>query len=439
MKRTILNFKDFLLLEQSKYSNSVPYGKLFEANEAEYVIPEMAIWIEQRLSQRLDSDKNISPEDKQKINTYFNIDIKRKLIDSIKNVYIGNTKPDDSYLGFILAGVGATVITLALLKSRGKLLKPFFNTIETFIQRKIFKTTYAKSREIDRIVKFAEKQVFNPSQITAIDPLNIKSLDQYSTLTANAKEIEISEDLRLFFKSDDLKGLPDAWKNQNIYKLYSRDIIKDLTVDKSTGNLFYENVQVKLDMNGVIYHPRILQTITGIEVSTFKEFVGFLQSNIKSKIENVNNLNQVYDAVGEAVPTVTTKSNNIAASLMKITGKSILYGPLLVADISLFICAWKNISDKIFPKQNQPTPYGIYFIETLKRKFEETEDFKNLKNNIEEKVYTVKDNISQEETKYEKLPYRISYHLAFLVNEYLSLVAPATSFIATLQKNNQTA
>jgi hypothetical protein len=71
----------------------------------------------------------------------------------------------------------------------------------------------------------------------------------------------------------------------------------------------------------------------------------------------------------------------------------------------------------------------------LKRKFQETEDFKNLKSNIEEKVLVN----SVEVIKYEKLPYKISYHLAYLVNEYVSEVAPAMSFIATLQKNNQTA
>lgn len=440
MERIILNFKNFLLLEQSKDANLYSYDKLFESGTgADYVAPVMEIWIEQRLSQRLDSDKNISPEDKKKMDTYFKPDIKRKLIESIKNVYIGNTKQDDSYLGFGLTVAGAAVITLALLKSRGKLLRPFFDKIETFIQRKIFKKTYAKSREIDRILKFAEKKVFNPSHIniTAIDKSEIKSLDIYSKLTASAKEIEISEDLRLFFKSDDLKlkGSIDASKNQNIYKLYSQDIIKDLTVDKSTGNLFYENVQVKLDKYGVIYHPRILRTITGAEVSTLREFVGFLQSNIKSKIENANNLNQVYDAVGEAVPTVTTKSNNIAETLMKITGKTTLYGSLLVADVALFICAWKNISDKIFPKQNQTNPYGPVFIATLKGKFEETEDFKNLKNNIEEK--NLVDGLVV--IKYENLPYRISYHLALLVNEYVSQVAPATCFVATLQRNNQKA
>lgn len=436
MERIILNFKNFLLLEQSKDANLYSYDKLFESGTgADYVAPEMEIWIEERLEQRFSSDKNISEEDINKIITYFKSNSAKKLIESIKNVYIGNTKPDDSYLGFVLAAAGAAVITLAMLKSRGKYLKPFFDKIETFIQRKIFKKTYAKSREIDRILKFAEKKVFNPSHITAIDKLEIKSLDTYSELTAIAKEIEISEDLRLFFKSDDLKGSIDAWKNQNIYKLYSRDIIKDLTVDKSTGNLFYENVQVKLDKYGVIYHPRILQTITGIEVSTLKEFVGFLQSNIKSKIENVNNLNQVYDAVGEAVPTVTTKSNNIAETLMKITGKTILYGSLLVADVALFIYAWDDISKKIFPKQNQTNPYGPGFIAILKGKFEETEDFKNLKNNIEEKKL-VND---VEVIKYENLPYRISYHLAFLVNEYVSQVAPATCFVATLQRNNQKA
>jgi hypothetical protein len=433
MKRTILNFKDFLLLEQSKYSDSVPYGKLFEANEADYVVPEMVEWIKQRLDQRLASDKNIMPADKTRLPVFDSND-KTKVIESIKNVYIGNTKPDDSYLGFVLAAAGVTVITLALLKSRGKLLKPFFDTIETFIQKKFFKKTYAKSKEIDRIIKFAENKVFNISQNAAEHTGDIKSWDEYSELIANAKEIMISEDLRLIFKSDDLKGLTDAWKNQNIYKLYSRDIIKDLTVDKSTGNLFYENVQVKLDINRIIYHPRILQTITGKEVSTLKEFVDFLSSNIKGKFENINNLNQVYDAVGEAVPTVTTKSSNIMTSLMKITGKS-FYGSLLVSDIALLICAWNNISDKIFPKQNQTNPYGTTFIEILKRKFEETEDFKKLKTLLTEKILV--NNV--EVIKYENLPYAISYHLAFLVNEYVSQVAPAVSFAATLQRKNQTA
>jgi hypothetical protein len=433
MKRTILNFKDFLLLEQSKYSDSVPYGKLFEANEADYVVPEMVEWIKLRLDQRLASDKNIIPEDKTRLLEYFDSNDKTKVIESIKNVYLGNTKPDDSYLGFVLAAGSATVITLALLKSRGKLLKPFFDTIETFIQKKFFKKTYAKSKEIDRIVKFAENKVFNPLQNSS-RILDICSFSDEYKLAANAKEIMISDDLKLLFKSDDLKGLTNAYERQNVYKCYSRDIIEDLTVDKSTGNLFYENVQVKLDINKVIYHPRILQTITGMEVSTLKEFVDFLSSNIKSKNENINNLKQVYDAVGEAVPTVTTKSSNIMTSLMKITGKS-FFGALLVTDVALFICAWNNISDKIFPKQNQTTPYGTEFIEILKRKFEETEDFKNLKTLLTEKIL---DN-NVEVIKYENLPYAISYHLAFLVNEYVSQVAPAVSFASTLQRKNQTA
>jgi hypothetical protein len=229
MKRTILNFKDFLLLEQSKYSDSVPYGKLFEANTADYVSPEMEIWIEQRLDQRLASDKNISPEDKLKIDSYFASNDKTKLIESIKNVYLGNTKPDDSYLGFVLYGIGATVITLALLKRKGKLLKPFFDTIETFIQKKIFKKTYAQSTEIDRIVNFAEKKVFNSQQNTSDISKIYSSVDEY-TLALKAKENIISEDLRLLFKSSDLKGLTNAYDQQNIYKCYSRDIIDDLNL-----------------------------------------------------------------------------------------------------------------------------------------------------------------------------------------------------------------